>query len=386
MKHHLLLLFCVLVPVEIAFPQSSDFHIEITAEPLMSNAQIVELSTLINGEGNSTTRLFTIQVSNNSDQQADDLYLDIKVFSSREGLLMQSHQRNELPFGLRAGETVTISNVDLSRQRLPNSAEPVRFNGRLTENGRNLLNRLQGVTTLPEDEYTIEITLFKRNNSVNGGLKLGSSSVTFGSELIDSDVTISLISPGESVGSGVSITNPNPVFRWDGLQQQSYRLVLVEASGGDDPEMLIEGALSTPASGSGGDDLLEYEYMDVIADGTSYTFPAFGAKQLISGKRYYWQVFTELQTTSGTRERASELWSFRFQSGQDSASAIEMDDDLRELLIPLLGVEETNRIIRNGFSLFEIELDGKVLKGEAAKEELMELLEKMKSNKIKLQN
>lgn len=384
MRQYLLLFFWLLVPVEITLSQNSDFYIDISAEPLMSSAQIVELSTLINGDGNSTTRLFTVQVSNESEDLADDLYLDIEVLSARDGLLIVSHQRNELPFGLRGGETASFSNVDISRQRLPNSTEPVRFNGRLTESGRTLLNRLQGITTLPADEYTIRVTLFKRNNSVNGGLMLGSSSVTFGSNLIDSDLTISMISPGEAVGSGVSISNPNPEFRWDGLYQQKYRLILVEASDREDPEMLIEGALSTPASENGGQELLSHEFMDVIVNGTSFTFPSFGVKQLREGKTYYWQVFSELQTTSGIRERASEIWEFTLRSSEYSASTIEMDDDIRELLIPLLGVEETNRITRNGFNLFEIELDGEILRGEAAKEELMELLEKIRSNKIKL--
>ncbi|WP_069131083.1 hypothetical protein [Rhodohalobacter halophilus] len=383
MKQLLLLIFWLLVPLENVLSQSTGFSIDITADPLMSSAQIVELSTLINGEGNLATRLFTVYVSNESNEPADDLYIDIEVISEREGLLMVSHQRNELPFGLRAGESAVFSNVDISRQRLPNAPVPVRFNGRLTENGRALLNKLQGVSTLPADEYTIQIKLYKRNNSVNGGLLLGSSSVTFGSNIIDENLTITLLTPGDAVGVDVTISNPNPEFRWDGLFQQSYRLIVVEASRDEDPEAMVESARSTPPTEPSGV-LLEHEFLDVNINGTSFTYPSFGAKSLREGNTYYWQVFSELQTTSGTQERASEIWSFTLRDDHQAAATVKIDSDMRELLIPLIGVEQTESMIRSGFTLFEIELDGRVLTGEAAKAELMELLEKMRSNKIKL--
>ncbi len=385
-KQICILLFSILVPFASLFSQSSDFGIEIISEPLINNAQIVELSTLINADGNSSVRLITIQITNFTEQEADDLYLDIDVFSSREGLLMESHQRNDVPFGLLPGQTASVSNIDLSMGRLPNTRNRVVFNGRLTSDGRALFNRLRGVTSLPADEYTIEVRLYQRNNSVNGGILVGSSSVTLGGNLIDSDLSIYLLSPGETVGSGVTISNPYPEFRWEGQQGQTYRLVLVEAVAGEDPQALLESAISTASSRGGAERLLEHEYLDVQVDGTSFSYPSFGTKSLQPGKRYYWQVYTELQTTSGVRERASEIWSFTMRDSRESVAGVEIDDELSELLISVIGAVKTERIIREGFSLFEIEIDGRVLSGEAAKEELLQLLDMMRNERIKLKD
>jgi len=379
-----ILLFTLLVPIGSLFSQNSEFGIELISEPLISNAQIVDFSTLINADGSSSTRLISIQLTNYTEQEANDLYLDIDVLSSREGLLMESHQRNDVPFGLLPGQTVSVSNADLSQGRLPNARQSVVFNGRLTTNGRELFNRLQGVTSLPADEYTIEVRLYKRNNSVNGGLLIGSSSVTIGSNLIDSDFSIYLLSPGETLGAGSTISNPYPEFRWEGIQGQTYRLVLVEAVAGEDPQALLESARSTPPSRRGTEQLLEYEYLDVKIDGTGFSYPSFGTKSLQPGKRYYWQVYSELQSTSGVRERASEIWSFTMRESLESVSAVEIDEELKEFLISMIGAVKTERLIREGFSLFEIEIDGRILSGEAAKEELILILEKMRSDRIKL--
>ena len=270
---------------------------------------------------------------------------------------MESHQRNDVPFGLLPGQSASVSNIDLSMGRLPNTRNRVVFNGRLTSDGRALFNRLRGVTSLPADEYTIEVRLYQRNNSVNGGILVGSSSVTLGGNLIDSDLSIYLLSPGETVGSGVTISNPYPEFRWEGQQGQTYRLVLVEAVAGEDPQALLESAISTASSRGGAERLLEHEYLDVQVDGTSFSYPSFGTKSLQPGKRYYWQVYTELQTTSGVRERASEIWSFTMRDSRESVAGVEIDDELSELLISIIGTVKTERIIREGFSLFEIEID-----------------------------
>lgn len=383
-KQLLLLLISLLVPSGFAFSQSAEFDLDVTVEPILQKAQMVELITLTNPGSSGASRLLTIHVSNLSEMNADDLFLDIEVSSTREGTMMVSFQRNDIPFGLSAGETATISNIDISNGRLPNLSVKATFDGRLTAAGRDMLNRLQGMVTLPPDEYTVLVRLYKRNNSRNGGLLMGVATATFGENLIDSDMSVFLLSPGDPAGAGASISNPFPEFRWEGVPRQNYRLVVVEESRDEDPQSLIESALSTPPSQGGRDRLLDYELLDVRVDGTNYQYPSSGSKPLVNGKTYYWQVFTELQTASGTRERASEIWSFTMRDSQQSVSGVDLDDELKMLLIPILGVEKTNRIIREGFALIEIEIDGQVLSGEAAKEELMELLDKMRSNKIKL--
>jgi hypothetical protein len=383
-KHSLLLLFLILVPLKVAFSQSDGFEIDITAEPQISNAQIIELTTLADSERRTGARLITITVANQSGADADDLYLEILRSSSRHGLLAETYQRNDTAFGLSNGQTAFISNNDIARGNLPNTRNMVFFNGVLTSSGRDFLNQLQGLTALPADEYTITANLYQRNNSRNGGILLGTASVTIGRNLIDSDFSVYLLSPGDVAGSAISISNPYPEFRWEGIPGQKYRLVVVEATGSESPQSLIESALSSSPSEQGTENPLEHVYLDVMVDGTSFQYPAFGAKSLREGRTYYWQVFSELQTTSGIAERASEIWDFRLRSGSASLDDVDLDDELKEILIPLLGEEEVNRLLRNGFALFEIELDGETYSGEAAKAQLLELLDKMRSNKIKV--
>lgn len=380
----LLLLFSIVVPNGILFSQSVDFDLDLNVEPVLRKAQIVELITLTNPGSSGSSRLITIFVSNASGEYADDLYLDIDVSSTREGVIMESFQRNNIPFGLANGESAAISNIDIANGRLPNIREKVMFDGRLTSNGRSLLNSLQGMAILPPDEYTVEIRLYKRNNSRNGGIFLATASATVGENLIESDMSVYLLAPGDQSGSGVSISNPYPEFRWEGVQGQNYRLILVEEVQGEDPQSLIESARSTPETEGGTGNLLEYEYLDLNVDGRSFQYPSFGSKPLADGKRYYWQVFSDLQSASGITERASELWSFTMRNSERSASEVELGDELMELLIPILGVEKTDRLSQEGYSLIEIEIDGQTLKGEAAKVKLMELLDKMRSKKIKL--
>lgn len=385
MKHFLLLTFLLFVSTQFANAQISGFEIEVRAEPLFNNAQIAELTTITTSEGSGSSRLMTVTVTNTTAEDADDLFMDIDVSSSREGILMESFQRNDIPFQLSAGEVAFISNLDIARGRMPNTVEPVVFDASLTSNGRDFLNKLQGITTLPPDDYTITVRIYRRNNSRNGGLFLDEAEATTGQNLIDGDFFIYQLSPGDFIGSNVSITNQYPEFRWEGLPQQTYRLVVVEAMRGESAEALIESVLSTPPSENGmAVDLLEHEYLDVLVDGTSYQYPSFGSKPLEPGSNYYWQVYSELLTTSGSLDRSSDIWSFRLREGSESVDSFPVDEELRNLLIALLGADQTENIISNNFSLFEIELDGEVYSGESAKDELMNLIEKIRNQNVKL--
>lgn len=365
--------------------QQSDFELEIRAEPLFNNAQVAELTTLTTTEGTSSTRLITVTVTNLSDEIADDLFLDIDVSSSREGVLMQSFQRNSTPFNLNSSEVAFISNLDIARGQLPNITSPVVFDASLTETGRIFLNRLKGISTLPPDDYTITVRLYRRNNSRNGGIFLAEAETTTGQNLLDGDFSITQIVPGDFLGSNVSISNPYPEFRWEGLPQQSYRLILVEDVPGESPQALIESIFSTtPSDNNLNAGQFDFEYLNVKVDGTSFQYPATGTKMLRSGKVFHWQVFSSLLTTSGVSQRSSEIWSFRLREGTQPVNEVSIDAELQDLLIALIGAERTRQILANNFALFEIEIDDQLFTGESARNELMKLLNKVRDNRVKL--
>jgi len=382
-----ILAFFLLVPAISAFSQNSDINLQLQAEAILTNSQIIELTNLLSNESGSSNRLISMILQNQQDTTANNLYLELSVKGGRTGTIIESYQRQGQPFSLQAGQTVFATNIDIANGRLPGVDVKLLLDGDLTPQGRDYLNTLQGSSTLPADEYTIEISIYQPNNSRNGGQRIAFESISVGSNLVDGDLSLFLMSPGDIPGSDVQISNPYPEFRWEGPSNLQYRLVVVEAVSGESPQSLIEGAKSTPAALPGGSaSLLEYENLDVLVNGTSFQFPASGAQPLQNGKTYYWQVFNTIRTTSSTSERASEIWSFRMGSGTLIGEKKEIDQELRALLAAILGNELTNELIRQNFSLESLELDNQLFFGDVAKDELRELIEKIRSGKVKLVN
>lgn len=379
------LCFSVLL-TDVTEAQVPDIDLQLQAGPLLNNAQLIELTNLALDEGGRGERLFSLFLQNGSDQVQRSIYLNVSLSTANRGLLMEAVQRNNLPFNLEPGQSIYVSNIDLASGRLPGILSDIRFGGEITDEGMQLLNRLQGGTTLPADEYILEVALYQGNNSINGGTLITSNSLSFGGSLIEDDFSIFLQSPGDAVGTGARITNPYPEFRWEGQEDQTYRIIVVEEQQRENPETLIQGAKSTapgrigqPAS------LLEFEIMDMIVEGTRLQFPSSGVQPLQSGKVYYWQIFTSFQTTSGEEERASEIWSFTLGSGFDGRSeVVEADEELKTILHALLGPDVYNQLEQRNFDLHSLILEGEEITGELARDHLLRLAEKIRDGEIKL--
>ena len=380
-----LLAFLLLVPAKIAYSQNSEINLQLQAEAVLTNSQLIELTNLLSNESGSSNRLISLILQNQQDSTANNLYLEISIGGGRTGNIIESYQRQGQPFSLLPGQTVFATNVDIANGRLPGVDVKLLMDGDLTPQGRSFLNSLQGSSTLPSDEYTIGISVYQPNNSRNGGQRIAFESISVGSDLIDGDLSLFLMSPGDIPGSNIQISNPYPEFRWEGPANLEYRLIVVEAVQGESPQSLIEGAKSTDAARAGGSaSLMEYENLDVLVNGTNFQFPASGAQPLRDGQTYYWQVFNTIRTTSGTSVRSSEIWSFRMGSGTVLGVSEEIDQELKALLTAVLGNELTNELIRQRFSLESLELENQLFFGDVAKDELRELIEKIRSGKIKL--
>jgi hypothetical protein len=366
--------------------QSPAIDLEIQADPVFTNAQIINLTNLIFDESGKGARLFSLFIQNDTDQVQESLYLDMLVRTQRKGLIVEGFQSSGTPFSLQPGQVLFASNNDLASGRLPGIDTQIRFNGGITSQGAELLNNLQGSTRLPVDEYTLEVRLYQGNNRPGGGNLLVSRSLVIGGDLVDDELSLYLQAPGDVVGTGISITNPYPEFRWEGQQDRTYRIIIVEEKEGEDPETLIQSAKSTSAGrvGSTGS-LLEFEMLDFLVEGTSLQFPSSGVQPLRSGNTYYWQVFTSLSSTAGDEERASEIWSFTLGSGFDGqAEMIEIDDELREILIALLGLETYRELEQRDFELERMEVDEREMYGGMARDELLRLAERIRDGMIKI--
>ncbi|MGF1670302.1 MAG: hypothetical protein ACFCU6_07630 [Balneolaceae bacterium] len=384
--------FAILTVLTAEAQNSSDIELDLQAEPAFDNAQIIDVVSLAFDESGKGSRLFFLTLQNLSDSQSPALFIEYTVQSSRFGLIVEVTQNNNSPFNLEAGQIIVASNNDIAQSRLPGIPGTVRFNGNLTSSGQDFVNSLGASSRLPIDVYTITMQVFSGANQQNGGTFEVSRSITIGEKLVDDDQSIFLIAPGDVPGSDMTISNPFPEFRWEGRPDQTYRLVVVREIEGEGPETLIESALSTDAAQQGGTaNLLQFEHIDVLLNGTSFQFPTTGAQPLRNGEKYYWQVFSTLSTTRGEELRSSEIWSFKLASsdanrGPDGFDVIEVDGDIFTLLSVILGEEKALELRDNGFRLDALELDEIEFSGSSAREQLELLLEKLRDGKLKFTN
>lgn len=372
--------------IDVTEAQVHDIDLQIQAGPVLTNAEVIELTNIVLDESGSGARLFSIFLQNGTDQVQAEFYLRISLSTASRGLIMEAIQSNDRSFSLNPGQAIFVSNNELAAGRIPGILSEIRFEGDITDEGIQLLNRLQGGTTLPPDEYLLEIELYQGSNSINGGNFITSNFITFGGDMIEDDLSIFLQSPGDVAGTGARITNSYPEFRWEGQTGQTYRIVVVEEQQGESPETLIQSAKSTAPGRIGQPvSLLENEVLDLIVDDTRLQFPSSGVQPLRSGRVYYWQIFTSLQTTAGEQERASEIWSFTLSGGFDDRSGIvEVDDELRSILIALLGPDVYNEFEQRNFDLQSLIIDGDEIAGEMARDHLLRLAERIRDGEIKL--
>lgn len=376
----------------------ANIDLDVQAESILTNAQIIELANFAFDESGRGSRLVTFRMQNLGTEpwqylqqqgRAQNLYLDFQIVSDRRGTIVEAYQREGRPFSLAAGQSVVASNNAVARGSITGISEPIRLDGDLTTQGENLINSLQGRTTLPVDEYEIIVRIYQDGNRFSGTL-VAEASVVIGTNLVEGDLSIYLQAPGDVAGSDITISNSFPEFRWEGLPELTYRVVVVEEQPGETPETLIQSALSTsPARLGQSTSLLEFENADVLVDGTSFQYPTSGVQALREGRRYYWQVFSTLVTTSGEERFSSEIWSFKLDGGiarTTRTDAIELDDEVQQVLVALLGSAVFNELAGGDYQLESIDLDGVEFSGEMAREELIRLIEKIQEGKIKVRN
>lgn len=364
-------------------------ELDLQAEPLLSNSQLISLVSLALDETGRGSRLFSFAIQNMSDAESDPLFIEYTATTSRFGLIIEAVQSARSPFRLQPGQVVVASNNDIAQSRLPGIPGTINFSADFTVGGEDFLNSLKGSSKLPADVYKITMNIFSNAPGVNGGTLEASQTVTIGENLVEDDETIFSLTPGDVEGSDMIISNPFPEFRWEGRPDQTYRLIVVNRVEGEGPETLIESALSTDAARSNGSaNLLQFENLDVTTEGTSFQFPSTGVQPLSEGETYYWQVFSILQTSQGEEIRSSEIWEFTLseRGGGNRGVAqevIEMDGEIFLLLSAIIGEDRALELRESGYQLSSLELDGTEFTGQIANTKLEELLDKLREGKLK---
>lgn len=351
-------------------PAQAQLSLDLEIDEMLSSSQSINFQSIIasNWQG---PRLFQMYLQNNSSEHVHDLYMRIIMESNNRGRLVDLEQVSGRPFSLNPGQQVVATNNNISRG-LPSVEEAVVFNGGLTEAGKEFINELKGLTSLPPDEYQVSIEIFE--GSV-GGTLLASTTGEVGKSIVEDTYDFYLLSPGDEIGSEETISNSYPNFQWEGTTNVSYRLLVVEGREDDSPQSLMDGAASTDpiqsdestSSGS----LVDYEMLDVIVDKSSFQYPTSGVQELEPGQTYYWRVINQLRTSNGVEARESEIWSFSIADNQEPRT-VEQDSEVTTALKQVLG-NQFEQMQQDGFSFQSIVIDGQTYQDVQALQKLMEL-------------
>lgn len=375
----LLLMFGV-VPNETIYAQ--DINLQLEPSAALENTQVLTLTGLGFNSDASGPVLISGFLENMTGESIDNLYMEIKVNAARAGDIIELRSYSTMPITLEPYQSVYATNNDLASGRIPGLDQEIQFSGGFTPEGEDFFDNLSGSTSLPRDIYTVEVIIFRVTNA-NGRQDLTSSVVEIGGGLTSSldESDIYLKTPGDIVGSPAEITNPYPQFSWEGANDVSYRLLVVEDNGQDSPESLLQSAKSSSPTTEGGS-LLEFENLDVLMDGTSFQFPSSGAQSLQQGNTYYWRVITDVQSSGDVEEISSEIWSFRLADASQSAESPPLSEEVEQAIIELIGQDAYRQLKDDGFSLMAIEYNEQEFTGPAATMKLEELLQKIRDEEI----
>lgn len=363
--------------------QQADLALQIQANPVIANSQLINTTAFLTRE-NKSVGLVTLLIQNqNSESEAENLYVDYIITSDKRGIIWHQYQIQGQSFSLNPGQQIYSSNINALG--LPGSGEQIILEGGLTTNGKRLLNDLEGGTNLPPDIYTVTICIYQGGNTRSGGSKIACGHADFGSAIVQGAGEIYLTNPGDESGAGAEISYVYPYFSWSGLAGLKYRLIIVEERANRSPQSLINSALSSaPVMNNGGSasgTLLTYENADVVLSTTSFQYPTAGVQALQSGRTYYWQVFAVLN--EGTdEERSSEIWSFSI-SGDAGLVTGNFRSDIIEKLI---GRERYNRLQNEGFKLYAVEIDGEVYTAQNIEQFLEEFNSKIEQDSVSVVN
>lgn len=347
----------------------AQLSLDVELEDALINSQSIDIQSLIanNGQG---PRLFQLYLQNkNSDEYANDLYFRIIIESEKVGRIADIKQVDGRPFNLRPGQRVQATNNNMGNG-LPGVKEVIQFDGNFTQEGKEFVNDLRGSTSLPADQYNVTVEIYQ--GTVGGELK-ASTSAEVGANIVEETYDFYLLSPGDAVGADAVISNTYPNFQWQGDNNASYRLIVVEARENDNPQSLVEGAASTDpvrGGGSSSGSLLDYEMLDVIVDRSSYQYPNSGVQELEPGKEYYWRVINQRETSRGVQGRESEIWSFSIIDTRKGRTA-QQNSEVEKALRLVLGSQLEQ--IGDDLSFESIVIDGQTFRGGEALQKLLEL-------------
>lgn len=376
------LLAGVLIFVPAQFAKAQQISLSVEPSATLENAQVLSLSGLGIDRSGSGPVLISAFLENMEDREVNNLFIEVNISAARTGTLLELTSDSNFPFSMRPLQSVYVTNNDLANEQIPGIKESIILTGGLTPEGEDFINELNGSTTLPQDTYFVQVIIFQETNA-NGIVELAEATAEISGNTFSSldEREIYLKTPGDVIGTQTTISNNYPQFNWEGSSTASYRLIVVEATGSDSPESLMQGAQSSQPTDEGGD-LLEYENLDRMVQGNSFQFPTSGAQSLERGKTYFWRVTSTVSSSNDVEDISSEIWSFSLAAPENVSGTVTISEEAETAIVSLIGQEEFERLMEQGFQLESLEYDGQELTGAAAAMKLEELLQQVLDERL----
>lgn len=316
------------------------------------------------------------EIENNTDQNYSQLFLEIVVESNAYGRLITSTQNSSSGIEIEAGSKIQFTNLDIVAESVPGVTGLAKFDFELGSEARNLLNLLNGGAPVGDDRYTVKATVYSFDAIVNERTMLAESITEYVTSLQRDRLTINTNRESVERLSNIDLREERPAFQWDGLENQVFRLVVVQDRDGIDVEQSLNQRFNQPFAADQIRDVSQNVYLDVLTRGNQFELPNNLVNTLEQGKNYAWQVRSNVRTTTSSFEVASEIWRF-------STNRV-LDTELIDLLSRLMGRAKVQQLLDSGLQLHRIELDGEVYTAEEAVVLLREMTNKINNNKARV--
>jgi hypothetical protein len=366
----IILISLFIIPFDRPADPERGIMIDLEFAPEFQASGLANLITLtFNSSDQTPVLLYTL--TNASEADIEQFYLEVAVKSENTGDLLLSRQNSNYGIRIPAGASISFTNLDIIRGTVPGVQGQSKFDFSLTSDARNMLAALRAGAPVDDDRFVVDVKVFKSDGS--GERYLSSGSVEFETTLSPDEIAITPAPESNNRLSNIDLRNEKPMFEWHGLEHLTYRLVIVSTDEERNVEEDLNRRFSRQYSPSNVRDLSENVYLDILIRGNVFELPEDLADVLEQGRCYAWQVRSSVRTTHGSVEVASDIWHF-------STNKV-LDDELIDLLSALFGHERVQRMVDNGLQLHKIELEGKVYAAHEAVEVLREMKQKINNNR-----
>ncbi|MEA2095275.1 MAG: hypothetical protein U9P73_01090 [Candidatus Cloacimonadota bacterium] len=253
--------------------------------------------------------------------------------------------------------------TNLSSEEIINSA-PVGFT--TVESFGDFLDSIEDLIIdtgrMPDGNYIFEIGIYEEGQEGEDAYLLSNKVTAI--IVIRSPISISLITPGNPIGLGVTnISEPFPNFIWFSNLEE-YTIRIYELDGVYDTVEEIE--------------MLEPYFVEMNIGGTSFSYPP-NAPEFVLNQTYAWQVSALVMSpiAASESEYKSTMYLFRLSDSASEESSLQiLINFLNQLDID--GVDEIISLLEAGYTIDNIIWRG----SEISAEDLMEILEEISSGNI----